>query len=88
MPNIQNQHKRAKTMSNNLIEISPEILSGTPVFKNTRVPIKTLVDYLSAGESISDFLDDFPTVTKEQAISLLKLAQETLLKQTYENFAG
>ena len=75
-------------MSNNLIEISPEILSGIPVFKNTRVPIKTLSDYLSAGETIADFLDDFPTVTQEQAISLLKLAQETLLKQTYENIAG
>ncbi|MDT9341649.1 DUF433 domain-containing protein [Trichodesmium erythraeum 21-75] len=63
--------------------MSPEILSGTPVFKNTRAIFKTLIDYLSAGETIADFIDDFPTVTQEQAISLLKLAQETLLKQTY-----
>lgn len=73
--------KTLKTISNNLIEISSEILSGTPVFKNTRVPIKTLIDYLSVGETLADFLDDFPTVTQEQAISVLKLAQETLIFQ-------
>jgi uncharacterized protein (DUF433 family) len=74
-------------MKNNLIEISEEILSGTPVFKGTRVPIQTLIDYLSGGETIEDFLDDFPTVTKQQAMLLLQLGQEILLKQTYENIA-
>ncbi|NCO76456.1 MAG: DUF433 domain-containing protein [Cyanobacteria bacterium] len=74
-------------MKNNLIEISEEILSGTPVFNETRVPVKTLIDYLNGGETIEDFLDDFPTVTKQQAMLLLQLGQEILLKQTNENIA-
>lgn len=55
-----------------VISISPEIMGGTPVFAGTRVPIQTLLDYLKAGESIDDFLDGFPTVTKQQAIALLE----------------
>jgi uncharacterized protein (DUF433 family) len=55
-----------------IISISPEIMGGTPVFAGTRVPIQTLLDYLKAGESINDFLDGFPTVTREQIISLLE----------------
>lgn len=51
---------------------SPEIMGGTPVFVGTRVPIQTLFDYLKAGESIDDFLEGFPTVTREQAIALLE----------------
>jgi uncharacterized protein (DUF433 family) len=51
--------------------ISPEIMSGTPVFAGTRVPIQTLLDYLKAGESIDDFLDGFPSVSREQVITLL-----------------
>jgi uncharacterized protein (DUF433 family) len=56
------------------ISISPEIMGGTPVFMGTRVPIQTLLDYLKAGESIDDFLDGFPTVTREQVIALLEEA--------------
>jgi len=61
-------------MPNNspVISTSPEIMGGTLVFTNTRVPVQTLFDYLKAGESIDDFLDGFPTVAKEQAISLLE----------------
>jgi uncharacterized protein (DUF433 family) len=55
-----------------VISISPEIMGGTPVFTGTRVPVQTLLDYLKAGESIDDFLDGFPTVTKQQAITLLE----------------
>jgi uncharacterized protein (DUF433 family) len=61
-------------MSSNtsVISVSPEIMSGTPVFTGTRVPIQTLLDYLKAGDSIDDFLDGFPTVTKEQVITFLE----------------
>ncbi len=55
-----------------VISISPEIMGGTPVFANTRVPVQTVFDYLKAGESIDDFLDGFPTVSREQVIRLLE----------------
>ncbi|MEG3836705.1 MULTISPECIES: DUF433 domain-containing protein [unclassified Microcoleus] len=58
-----------------IISASPEIMGGTPVFAFTRVPVQTLLDYLKAGESIDDFLDGFPTVTKGQAIGLLEEAE-------------
>jgi uncharacterized protein (DUF433 family) len=52
----------------------PEILSGMPVFRGTRVPVKNLIDYLSTGETIDAFLDDFPTVQREQVIQFLQEA--------------
>lgn len=55
-----------------VINISPEIMSGEPVFAGTRVTIQTLFDYLKAGESIDNFLEGFPTVTREQVICLLE----------------
>lgn len=51
-----------------IISVSPEIMGGTPVFACTRVPVKTLLDYLKAGESIDNFLDKFPTVTENNGI--------------------
>ncbi len=57
-----------------LISASPEVMGGTPVLAGTRVPVQTLLDYLKAGESIDDFLDGFPTVTREQVIALLDSA--------------
>lgn len=60
------------------ITISPNIQSGEPVFTNTRVPVKNLFDYLKAGHSLSNFLEDFPSVTKEHAIQVLEYF-ETLL---------
>jgi uncharacterized protein (DUF433 family) len=62
---------------NRVVTISPEIQSGEPVFSGTRVPIKNLFDYLKGGESIDEFLDDFPSVRKEQVIELLSLAENT-----------
>lgn len=62
-----------------MISTSPEIMGGTPVFAGTRVPVQTLLDYLKAGESIDDFLDGFPTVTREQVIALLEEAEKQLL---------
>jgi len=49
------------------IERSPDILGGTPVFAGTRVPVRTLIDYLGAGDSVAAFLDDFPSVSAERA---------------------
>jgi uncharacterized protein (DUF433 family) len=62
-----------------IISVSPEIMGGTPVFTGTRVPVQTLLDYLKAGESINDFLDGFPTVTREQVIALLEEAGKQLV---------
>lgn len=62
-----------------VIQVDPEILSGTPVFAGTRVPVQTLLEYLEQGRSLAEFLEDFPTVTREQAISALEEAKETPL---------
>jgi uncharacterized protein (DUF433 family) len=59
-----------------VVHIDPEILGGTPVFVGTRVPAKTLFDYLEAGDALHEFLNDFPSVTREQAIAALELARE------------
>lgn len=65
-------------MNSALIISNPEILGGTPVFAGTRVPVKNLTDYLEGGDSIDEFLDDFPTVTREQVIRFLEEAREKL----------
>ncbi len=74
-----------------LISIDSETLGGQPVFKGTRVPVETLFDHLEQGISIDDFLYDFPTVTKEQAIGILELAGKLFsarnLTQLYEAVA-
>jgi uncharacterized protein (DUF433 family) len=62
----------------NLIERDPEKLGGTPVFAGTRVPIKNLFDYLEGGDSLDVFLDDFPTVAREQALGVLEEYREWL----------
>jgi uncharacterized protein (DUF433 family) len=62
------------------ITIDPEIVSGTPVFYGTRVPVETLLDNLAAGVSLDEFLDNFPTVTREQALAVLNFSNETLKK--------
>ena len=62
-----------------VVSISPDVMSGTPVFVGTRVPITTLFDYLKAGESVDDFLEGFPTVKREAVVSLLDEAGRRLL---------
>ena len=62
-----------------LVHSDPDILSGTPVFYGTRVPIRTLLDYLEGGDSLHEFLEDFPSVTCEQAVAVLKLAKQMLV---------
>ncbi len=64
-----------------IIQIDKEIMSGQPVFVGTRVPVDSLFDHLEAGISLDEFLDDFPSVTKEQAISLLEIANKMLTSQ-------
>jgi uncharacterized protein (DUF433 family) len=59
----------------------PEILSGTPVFTGTRVPVRALLDYVQAGDTLDAFLEDFPGVSREQAIRFLEQAAEALLGQ-------
>ena len=61
-----------------VVKIDPEILNGTPCFSGTRVPARTLIDYLEGGDSLQDFLEDFPMVSREQAIALLEEASKLL----------
>jgi len=62
-----------------VIHSDPDILGGTPVFVGTRVPFQALLDYLEAGDSLDEFLDDFPTVSRELAIAALEQAKEALV---------
>ena len=64
-----------------LIVKDPDILGGTPVFRGTRVPFQALLDYLEGGQTSDEFLDDFPTVTREAAVSALELAKSLLVGQ-------
>jgi uncharacterized protein (DUF433 family) len=61
-----------------IISRSPEIMSGAPVFAGTRVPVQNFLDYLAGGHNLDDFLDDFPTVRREQAVEFLHRIKETL----------
>lgn len=62
-----------------VVHSDPEILSGTPVFRGTRVPFRSLIDYLEGGHTLAEFLDDFPTVTREQAVAALEEAGDAVL---------
>lgn len=62
-----------------VVSVDPEVMSGTPVFRGTRVPVRSLLDHLEAGDSIEVFLADFPTVSREQAARFLELADEAVL---------
>ena len=73
-------------MKNDLIEVNPDKMSGAPCFKGTRVPVTHLFDYLESGDSLGDFLNDFPTVTREQALGVLEMMRERLLTE-YETAA-
>ena len=74
-----------------IISKNPEVLGGIPVFAGTRVPIETLFDHLESGVPLDEFLDDFPTVTKEQAVALLEIANKILnskdIEKLYETAA-
>jgi uncharacterized protein (DUF433 family) len=64
-----------------LITRDPEIMSGTPVFKGTRVPIKSLIDWLKGGHTTDDFLDSFPSVEREQVLAVLDRVSEYLVSE-------
>ena len=66
-------------VSQSVVKIDPEIMSGAPCFASTRIPIQNLIDYLEGGDSIDEFLEDFPSVTHEQVISFLEEAKESVL---------
>jgi uncharacterized protein (DUF433 family) len=72
-------------MKVNTIEINPNKVSGTPVFAGTRVPIQNLFDYVEGGETLEDFLEGFPPVTREQAIAVLEQAKNSLIKEASNN---
>ncbi len=63
-----------------VVSRDPDIMGGTPVFAGTRVPVQTLLDYLEAGDSIDDFLQGFPTVTRPQVIAFLEEAKDRLVE--------
>lgn len=68
-----------------LITIHPEIQSGTPVFAKTRVPIRNLFDYIKGGHTVAEFIDDFPSVSLNQALAVLELAASTITHPTATN---
>jgi uncharacterized protein (DUF433 family) len=72
-------------MDTPLITQSKDVLSGRPVFFGTRVPVQNLIDYLTTGETIDEFLDDFPTVSREQVIRFLKEAEDFMVANANEN---
>ena len=70
-------------MTKPVVHSDPEIMSGTPVFVGTRVPVKTLFDYLAAGDPLEEFLDNFPTVSPEMVTATLGLASKLLVAHAY-----
>jgi len=69
-------------MAKPVISCSPEVMGGTAVFSGTRVPVQTLLDYLESGESIDEFLDGFPSVSREQVVEFLEQAKDRLVAAT------
>jgi uncharacterized protein (DUF433 family) len=67
------------TIDPSVVHSDPDILGGTTVFAGTRVPLKALMDYLAGGHPLAEFLDDFPSVTREQAVAALRLATQTMV---------
>ena len=65
-------------MNYGAINIDPETMGGTPVFTGTRVPVQTLFDYIEGGDNLNEFLDDFPTVSKEAALAVLEMAKKVV----------
>lgn len=76
---------------NEIISVDKDILGGQMVFSGTRVPVETLFDHLESGVSLQEFLDDFPTVSREQAVGILNIANKILttknIEQLYETLA-
>lgn len=71
------------TTISSVVHSDPDILGGTPVFVGTRVPVRTLLDYLAAGDTLEEFLDHFPTVSREQVVAALEQANELLVSHAH-----
>lgn len=70
-----------------IIHSDPEIVGGTPVFYGTRVPVQSLIDWLEADHTLADWLDNFPSVEKQQVMAFLNAAKDRLLKDNHETVA-
>jgi uncharacterized protein (DUF433 family) len=70
-------------VSQRVIHSDPDILGGAPVFVGTRVPVRALIDYLGGGQPLAEFLDDFPPVSREQAVAALRLAAQALVADAH-----
>lgn len=68
-------------MNSHLIDSSPNVMGGTPVFAGTRVPIQTLIEYIEGGHSIDDFVQGFPSVTREQVVAFLEEAKQRMIAE-------
>lgn len=68
-----------KKDSSAIISVAPDVMGGTPVFAGTRVPLQTFLDYMDAGETMDDFLEGFPTVTREQLVAFLEEAKDLMV---------
>lgn len=71
------------TATDAIVHSDPDILGGTPVFVGTRVPARTLLDYLEAGDTLGEFLEDFPSVTRDQAVAALRFAKQILISHAH-----
>ncbi len=69
----------------NVVRSDPEVLGGTPVFAGTRVPVQSLFDYLEGGETLDEFLRQFPSVKREQAVAALELARDSILSSAHSS---
>jgi len=67
------------TATGTVVHSDPDILGGAPVFTGTRVPVRALIDYLTGGQPLTEFLEDFPSVGREQAVAALRLAADALV---------
>ncbi|MGD9630918.1 MAG: DUF433 domain-containing protein [Pyrinomonadaceae bacterium] len=72
-------------MKSDLIEIDPGKLGGTPVFAGTRVPVQNLFDYIEGGETLEEFIEGFPPITREQAVAVLELAKRSIIAEVRKN---
>jgi uncharacterized protein (DUF433 family) len=79
------KESHSMTTIDSIAQSDPDILGGTPVFVGTRVPVQTLFDYLTAGDTLDEFLSHFPTVTREQAVKALECANELLVTHAHSS---
>ena len=76
---LQSEDRSVSMEASSVVHSDPAIMGGSPVFVGTRVPVQALIDYLEGGHPLSEFLEDFPSVKKEQAIAVLEQAREILV---------